>query len=288
MSTADSNENSGRFDDTKTPATNPFSSLGVELPTDTGSTPAPILANVAKPSGGLIWTVGSAITVVLVGLLVWLFTLGNFNFAVNPGGGGIAVPDVTNQTYTDGYSALTQSGLLVSKVAEPNATLAADTIIRTDPAAGTKVADRTVITVYVSSGASKVVVPSLVGMSESEAAGVLATYKLTLGTITQATSSAVEEGKVIETVPAVNSQVAEGSVINLVVSNGKVMVPDVTNLSIADARLALTASDVGLTVSIDTKEACEAGQGTTVVEQSIPAGLAPQKSAIILYVGCAQ
>lgn len=281
-------EYAAQWNDTKTPATNPFSALGVELPSNTGSTPAPILSNVAKPSGGLIWTAGSAVAVVLVGLMVWLFTFGNFNFAVNPGGGGISVPDVTNQTYTDGYSTLTKMSLLVSKVAEPNATLAADTIIRTDPAAGTRVADRTVITVYVSSGASKVTVPSLVGMTESEAAGVLATYKLTLGNITQSTSATVENGKVVETVPAVNTQVAEGTVINLVVSNGKVMVPDVTNLAINDARLALTASDVQLTVSIATKETCANGQGTTVIEQSIPAGLAPQKSAIILYVGCAQ
>ncbi|MFM6971694.1 MAG: protein kinase domain-containing protein, partial [Rhodoluna sp.] len=118
-------EYAAQWNDVKTPATNPFSALGVELPSNTGSTSAPILANVARPSSGLIWTIGSAVGVVLIGLMVWLFTFGNFNFAVTPGGGGISVPDVTNQTYTDGYSTLTKMSLLVSKVAEPNATLPA-------------------------------------------------------------------------------------------------------------------------------------------------------------------
>jgi serine/threonine-protein kinase len=219
--------------------------------------------------------------------MVWLVAFGNFNLNVVPGG-GIAVADVVNSTYDDGYNVLTAQGLLVSKVAEPNATIPADTIIRTDPAAGTNVGDRQVITVYVSSGANQVKVPSLLGLTESEAAGVLATFKLTLGTITQANSGSVDAGKVIETIPGLNMEVAEGSAINLVISNGKVMVPDVRNLSISDARNAMSAPDVGLPVSIATREECAGAAGTIVVDQSIAPGLAAQGSAIILYVGCAQ
>jgi beta-lactam-binding protein with PASTA domain len=64
------------------------------------------------------------------------------------------------------------------------------------------------------------------------------------------------------------------------------MVPDVRNLSISDARLAMSAPDVALPVSITTREECTGAAGTIVVDQSIAPGLAPQKSAIILYVGC--
>lgn len=276
-----------QWDDLRTPATNPFSTLGVELPTQTGSTPAPLLANVNAPSKGVLWTAGSAITVVLVGLMVWLFGFSNFNLNVVPGG-GIAVANVVGATYDDGYNVLTAQGLLVSKVSEPSDTIPADTIIRTDPIAGTAVGDRQVITVYVSSGANQVKVPSLLGLTESEAAGVLATFKLTLGTITQGNSGSVEAGKVIETIPGLNMEVAEGTAINLVISNGKVMVPDVRNLSISDARNAMSAPDVALPVSITTREECAGAAGTIVVDQSIAPGLAKQGSAIILYVGCAQ
>lgn len=269
----------------ETPATNPFSTLGVELPTNTGTTKTPLLARVDKPSNGLLWGVGSGVTVVLLGLLVWLVGFGNFNLNITPGQ-GVAVADVVNSTYTDGYQTLTAQGLLVSKVAEPSETVPIDTIIRTDPVAGTSVPDKTVITVYVSSGANTVKVPSLLGLTEAEAAGVLSTYKLTLGTITQGNSATIAEGKIIETLPALNADVAEGSAINLVVSNGKVMVPDVRNLSISDARNAMSAPDVSLPTSIATRETCEGTQGTTVIDQSIAPGLAKQGSAMVLYVGC--
>jgi serine/threonine-protein kinase len=275
------------WNDLRTPATNPFSTLGVDLPANTGSTPAPILDGLNRPSKGLIVTVASAASVVLIGLLVWLVAFGNFNLNIQPGG-GISVPNVIGQTYTDGYSSLTSQGLLVSKASEPSATVAVDTIIRTDPVAGTVVGDRQVITVYVSAGANTVKVPSLAGLSESEAAGVLATMKLTLGTITQGNSATVAAGKVVETLPALNSEVAEGSAVNLIISNGKVMVPDVRNLDISDARSAMSSPAVGLPVSIATREACTGAQGTIVVDQSVAPGLANQGSAVILYVGCQQ
>ena len=279
--------NDVQWDDLRTPATNPFSTLGVELPTNTGSSPAPLLDGINSPSKSLVVTVVSAASVVLIGLIVWLVSFGNFNLNIQPGG-GIAVVDVVGKTYTDGYSALTAQGLLVSKVAEPNAMIPADQIIRTDPIAGTTVGDRQMITVYVSSGASTVKVPSLAGLTESEAAGVLAAIKLTLGTITQGPSANVAAGKVVETLPGLNTDVPEGSAVNLIISNGKVLVPDVRNLNISEARAAMSAPAVGLPVSITTREECDGAQGTIVVDQSVQPGLAPQGSAVILYVGCVQ
>ncbi len=274
------------WNDVRTPATNPFSTLGVDLPTNTGSTPAPLLDGLNRPSKNIIVTTISAASVVLVGLIVWLAAFGNFNLNIQPGG-GISVPNVVGLTYTDGYSQLTAQSLLVSKASEPSDTVAVDTIIRTDPPAGTAVGDRQVITVYVSAGANTVKVPSLAGLTEAEAAGVLATMKLTLGTITQGNSATVVAGKVVETLPALNSEVAEGSAVNLIISNGKVMVPDVRNLDISDARAAMSSPAVGLPVSITTKGECAGAQGTIVVDQSILPGLANQGSAVILFVGCA-
>jgi serine/threonine-protein kinase len=272
------------------PMTNPFATLGVELPTDTGSnaSAAQTFAKSGKPSPRLLWGGGSAAAVILVGLIVWLFTLGSFNLNVNPGGAGIEVANVVNATYQDGYVTLTQQGLMVSKVYETSETVPADTIIRTDPVAGTKVPEKTVITVYVSSGKNTVALPNLAGMTEAEAATALATAKLTLGTITQAASPNVEAGKVISTDPVFNSQVAEGTVVNLIISNGKVNVPDVRNLSISEARDIMSSVEVGFTVSITTKDVCSGTTGTIVTDQSILPGLADQRSAIVLYVGCNQ
>ena len=266
---------------------NPFASLGVSLPTDTATNEI-VRSKSNKPSPGLLWGLGSAGVVVVVGLLVWLFTFGgSFNLGVT-GNGGTAVADVTNQPYASGIATLEAQGLMTTKTYEVSDTVPADSIIRTDPVAGTKVPPNTTITVYVSTGKNTVQMPDLTGMDESAAAAAIAAAKLTLGTITPINSATVKAGLVVLSDPLANSQVAEGTVVNLSVSNGQVMVPDVRNLDIADAQSRLTAIEVGFTVTIQPKTQCVAPQtqGTVVLEQSIPAGVAPQGSAIVLYVDC--
>ncbi len=272
-------------DDVSLPTTNPFASLGVDI--NAPETAPTSISKSGRPSAGLLWGVGSGLTVVLVGLLVWLVSFGaNFNFNITPGQSGIAVADVVGKSYTEAYATLTNSNLLVIKVFETSETAPLDQVLRSDPAAGTRVPENTSITLYVSSGAQLVLVPSLMGMTEEQAKVALTNAKLNIGTITQANSASAPLGQVTATDPLTNAQVAPGTLVNLVISNGKVFVPDVRNLSIDDARSLLTAPDVSLTVSITTKTTCTGTQGAIVVDQSIPAGLANQLSAIILYVGC--
>jgi serine/threonine protein kinase len=272
-------------DEVSLPTTNPFASLGVDI--NAPETAPTSISKSGRPSAGLLWGVGSGVTVVLVGLLVWLVSFGaNFNFNITPGQSGIAVADVVGKSYTEAYATLTNSKLLVVKVFETSETAPLDQVLRSDPAAGTRVPENTSITLYVSSGAQLILVPSLLGMTEEQAKVALANAKLNIGTITQANSASALLGQVTATDPLTNAQVAPGTLVNLVISNGKVLVPDVRNLSIDDARSLLTAPDVSLTVSITTKTTCTGTQGTIVVDQSIPAGLTNQMSAIVLYVGC--
>ena len=110
---------------------------------------------------------------------------------------------------------------------------------------------------------------------------------LKLGTVTEANSATVAKGLVIETLPAANTQAAKDSAVNIVVSNGLVNVPDVRNLEITDAESQLTATDVALNVTITTdSEPCAGTPGTTVLDQSLLPGTAPQGSDIILTVTC--
>lgn len=272
-------------DDISLPTTNPFASLGVDI--NALETAPTSISKSGRPSAGLLWGVGSGLTVVLVGLLVWLISFGaNFNFNITPGQSGIAVADVVGKSYTEAYATLKNSKLLVDRVYETNETVPLDQVLRSDPAAGTRVPENTSITLYVSSGAQLILVPSLLGMTEEQAKVALTNAKLNIGTITQANSASALLGQVTATDPLTNAQVLPGTLVNLVISNGKVLVPDVRNLSIDDARSLLTAPDVSLTVSITTKTTCTGTQGTIVVDQSIAAGLTNQMSAIVLYVGC--
>jgi serine/threonine-protein kinase len=266
------------------PATNPFNTLGIELPSNTG--PSALMANLTRPSKNVLWGVGSGILVLLIGLLVWLVTISNDTVPIDPNGGGISVADVSNLSYDVAFSTLTEQGLLVAKVMEASDTVPANSVIRTDPVPGTKVAKNTTISLYVSSGANTVKVPNLAGMTEADAKTALEALKLVLGTITQANSATVPKGQVIESAPVLNSPVAEGSAVNIVVSDGQVMLPNVINLGLAAAQKAVSAPGVGLPYTSQVELGCTGKQGTLVVRQSPEPGLVPQGTPVTLFLEC--
>lgn len=272
---------------------NPFAELGVELPSEPAAAGASSkskkggLLSGERPSPGLIWGASTAAGVVVVGLLIWLISFGgSFNFTVT-GNSGIAVPDVTNQNAVVGIQILENSKLLVTKNYEPSETVPAESIIRTDPVAGTLVPPNTAITVVISTGKATIQMPNLVGMDEATATAAIAGAGLTLGTISPVNSAIAPLGQVISSDPMPGTAVSAGTIVNLSISNGKVTVPDVRNLDISDAQSRMLAPEVGFTVSIETKVDCSTGiKGTIVQDQSILPGLAPQGSTIILYVEC--
>ncbi len=264
---------------------NPFAALGVNYEGNESDSQPVVTERKPLKNPGLVWGVGSAAVVFVIGMLVWLLTsitLPN----VHPTGDNITVSDVTNQSYQVAHDTLVAQKLLVQEAFEVSDTVPADSVIRTNPAAGTSVGVNTLITVYVSSGKTQFAMPDLAGMNEQMAKDALDQAKLTLGTIVQAHSSTVPQGQVIESDPIAGTMIGAGTTINLTISDGLVDVPDVRNYSITEARSAL--SDSALTVILGTKDTCStAPQGTTVVDQSILPGTTQAGGTITLYVTCA-
>ena len=95
-------------------------------------------------------------------------------------------------------------------------------------------------------------------------------------------SDTVEEGKVIETVPATGTEVKEGDTVTIVISSGsenkKVLVPNVLGNAEADATTIL--NDAGFKVSIAYKDDDKVEKGN-VISQSIAGGNAANKGTTI-------
>jgi serine/threonine-protein kinase len=266
-----------------------FKELGVDFNsnTETSAIRIQIASRGERPSAGVLWGVGSGATVVLVGLIIWLLTLGgSFQPLLPPGNSGIAVADVSGALFDDGAQALRDQGLLVLRLTEASDEIPVGVIIRTDPPAGTSVPERTTIEIIVSSGKLETSVPLLTGLTEEAARAALESAGLVLGVISPGNSASVVKGSVIESVPAANERVPGGSVVNLLVSDGQVQVPNVENLSVSEAQRIMQAPEVGFTVVIAQPVGCTGTVGTLVATQSIPAGLAPQRSSITLTLNC--
>ena len=266
-----------------------FKELGVDFNSNTETSAIRIqsASRSERPSAGVLWGVGSGASVVLIGLVIWLLTLGgSFQPFFPTANSGIPVADVSGALFDDGAQALRDQGLLVLRITEASDEIAAGVIIRTDPPAGTKVPERTTIEIVVSSGKLEASVPFLTGLTEEAARAALEGVGLVLGVISPANSGNVVKGSVIESVPAANERVPGGSVVNLLVSDGQVQVPNVENLSISEAQRIMQAPEVGFSVVIAQPVTCAGTVGTLVATQSIPAGLAPQRSIITLTLNC--
>ena len=240
-----------------------------------------------KPSAGLFWGIGSGSAVFVVGIVVWLLLGGAALLNFGGGSGGkILVADVVGKTYEEAYTTLTNQKLLVDKQLQRSDNIPMGIVISMDPPAGQQVGMKTTITVYVSAGKEQILMPDLTGLTEQEATLKITEAKLFLGTITRADSATIGQNLIISSDPAANTSIPAGSTINLVISTGSVIVPNVVNLDKIDAIAQLTAVSVGYTVTTQVDSSCTGTPGTTVIAQSIQPGIQPQKQAIVLTLQC--
>ncbi len=251
--------------------------------------PEQVINSADRANAGVIWGFGTAVVVILLGLGFW-FSQNLLNVNPNPPTptGGIIVSDVTGLDYTEAYNQLSAQELLVLRVYERSEDVEQGFVTRMEPEAGTEVIQNTPITLYVSSGPELITVPNLTGLTEEDALGQIESNGLELGRISSVNSAAVPEGVVITSDPVANVQVPTNTVVNIVISNGQVIVPDVRNLDVVEARRVLTAPDVGYTVSVEILDAeiCLGDPGTVVLQQSILPGLQEQLQEITLFVEC--
>ena len=240
-----------------------------------------------KVGAGVLWGLGTGVVVILVGLLFWIMNLGSTP-TTEPTGSGIQVANVVGSLYEDAQATLSGQDLVVLRVYEKSETVPEGVVIRQEPDAGTEVLANTPITLYVSSGATEVLVPNVVGATEADAVALIEAQGLTIGSITVTGSPTVPEGAVIASDPVTNSRLPLGSVVNLVLSDGTVLVPDVRMLPVLDARSILTDPQIGYTVSVEVidGDTCTGTPGTIVIEQSILPGEAKQRQNMVLFVEC--
>ncbi len=208
----------------------------------------------------------------------------------NPIKAPVPIPDVTGMTVEEATSALTGAGFTVGPT--PNfvvdSTLEPGKVLSTTPAFGESAVQGTVVVLTVSKAPDQVNVPDMTGQTADQAQAVLSAEPYTfVVTVTQEASADVAANNVIRTDPPVNTPVAKGSKITLVVSSGaaKVKVPPVETLTEAAARNQLTQVGLVADVQFVTVAIGSADDGH-VISQSIPPGeLVAPGTTVRLKVG---
>jgi eukaryotic-like serine/threonine-protein kinase len=145
---------------------------------------------------------------------------------VSGGAGDLVVPNIEGQVSSAAQQLLTTApyNFVVTVVEEPSTAVEKGRAIRTDPVIGSPIGNAATITLVISSGSTKVVVPDVETMTEAEAQAALNSVGLVWEMrYVNVLSGDPNEGRVISQTQQPSSSVAPGSKVTLVV--GRVTTP---------------------------------------------------------------
>jgi len=230
----------------------------------------------SRPPVAWIWAGILTLAIIVVAVVFWLLSLGPT--AVVPETTSV-VPDVAGATYESASDALRGVDLVPLEMRESSTTVPEGQVVRTDPEQGARVAPNTQVDVYVSTGAVTVNVPSVVNMDVAGASAALEAAGVTVGSQSVEHSPNVAEGVVLRTDPVAGTETREGEVVNLIVSDGMVALPNVVGQNVNNATSTLQ-DDLQLQVTVSADRTCPVAPNTPVSAQSLAPGAVPQKSEI--------
>ena len=134
--------------------------------------------------------------------------------------GQLTVPAVLGLQQADAEAAIVAAGLAFSiEIIENDAP--AGTVLTQAPAALTRVAPGSTVSLQVSHGVELAPAPSLVGDARTDATAEITAAGFILGTVTTANSTTIEPGHVISQSPAAGAPAPLEGPINIVVSVGR-------------------------------------------------------------------
>lgn len=231
-----------------------------------------------RRKGGLIFAGLVASLLILGGFLVLLSNQGNL-FGTNGGDdleeptavevATVEIPALGGQGEADAASQLRSRGFEVETRLVASDNIAIGSVIQTEPAAGTSLAEGSLVTLVVSSGPNASQVPSVLTMNENDALQTLSSAGFT-GRINRVTSQIAPEGEVIAQDPAPSSFLRRGETVTIDVSAGveEIPIPDVLGTTLEEARATLEAE--GFTVSPDLETAFDDEVPMNSVVDTIP------------------
>lgn len=214
-----------------------------------------------------------AATLVIFTLLVlagggfWIYNTVNFQA---PPPAKSDVPSVSGMSEAQAIQEIYNAKLVPKTNRVPHDKISKGTAIGTVPDSGTSLEQNSEVVLNISNGPSSVTIPQdILGKTESSARDALRQMGMT-GVISAkiANSATVAAGLVINTSPAPGAAVSVGAEVELVISSGKVAVPELRNLAKDDAAALLKAN--GLVMAVVEQENTILAPGT-VTHQSDPA-----------------
>ncbi|MFD8803983.1 Stk1 family PASTA domain-containing Ser/Thr kinase [Streptomyces sp. NPDC059597] len=236
----------------------------------------------------------STILLVVAGVLVLVgaILIGMYAFGGDPADKPFGAPNLVGVKYaSDARQQADNVGLKVTAERKPCEDQPKGNVCSQSPKAGTKVKKGDTLALVVSTGAPKVTVPSVIGLSFDDARQKLEgdDYKFTVKKDTRVSTETPDQ--VLDQDPVDGKRVQKGSTITLVVAKAaeKVTVPDVTGKSCDDAKKALREAGLAPNDNCTESPVSDPNQNGKVTGTNPPANQQVNKNTpVAITVGKAQ
>nr|SBO94543.1 Probable serine/threonine-protein kinase pknL [Nonomuraea gerenzanensis] len=210
----------------------------------------------------------AAVMVVAVGLTGWYFSQPEY----------VVVPDLVGKDLTTAEKNLAGAGLLMRKAeGQYDEKVAEGLVLSTDPGAQAELEKGSTITLVLSLGPERIMVPNVEGKTPNEARAEIAGAGLTVGAVKRLANPEVERDRVIRTSPQSGEKLKKGAKVNIYVSAGLTM-PDVNGMPKDQAAEFLSRQ--GFNVQVN--EVDDDAEPCTVIAQAPKAKAEVDKGAQVM------
>lgn len=191
------------------------------------------------------------------------------------------VPPVSSLTVDEATVILAPLELGVEVVEEFSEDIPAGVVIRTDPASGENARKGSPVTLIVSKGQERYLIPSdLTGQDPKDATSALEALTLVISATNEVFDEVIPVGKVVSTDPIGGTSVKRETPVTILVSKGPapVEVPPIIGTLITDATTTLGA--IGLTTETTREDFDDSVAGTILSTDPIPGTTVPKGTII--------
>jgi serine/threonine-protein kinase len=155
----------------------------------------------------------AALVAIALGGWLWYVTVGPGASVASPSLLGLSIDEATQEAQAAGLKIQIKSRAFDEQIPQ-------DHVITSSPAGGAQVDKGSTISIVVSKGAERFVIPTLTGLSLAEATNALSDLNLKLSTLAEEYDATIPLGYIISSTPAAGQKVKRSTVVKVVVSKG--------------------------------------------------------------------
>lgn len=159
----------------------------------------------------------------------------------------VTVPDFVGMEVTSAQRSASRAGLKAEVVEINHPNISAGTVILQAPEVDNTLRKGDTVVLTVSKGPATQTVPNITGMTVSDGITAAQAYGLTLTVVERVISTDVQADFIINQSPVAGESCKAGDIIQITVSGGSAIVPNLQGMTLSEAQAAL--SDGGLTMS---------------------------------------